>query len=116
MVKGVISMADQEITEIDQAEPFHELTEEMAGRLPLDASNTQQGLAKLVLTLIELIGQLLERQALSRMERGTLTDEEIEHIGETLYQLQEKIDELCAIFGLKRADLNIDLGPLGNIL
>jgi hypothetical protein len=81
-----------------------------------DANNVEQGLAKLVLSLVELLRQLLERQALRRMERGTLDDEEIERLGTTFMKLQERIRELQVAFGLEDDDLNIDLGPLGKLL
>ncbi|TVR73068.1 MAG: gas vesicle protein K, partial [Sphaerobacteraceae bacterium] len=81
-----------------------------------DENNVEQGLAKLVLSLVELLRQLLERQALRRMERGTLDDEEIERLGTTFMKLQERIHELQTAFGLEDEDLNIDLGPLGKLL
>jgi hypothetical protein len=81
-----------------------------------DEGNVEQGLAKLVLSLIELLRQLLEKQALRRMESGTLTDDEIERLGVTFMKLQQRITELKESFGLEDEDLNIDLGPLGNLL
>jgi hypothetical protein len=78
--------------------------------------NIEQGLAKLVLSLIELLRQLLERQAIRRMEGGSLTDAQVESMGEALMKLEAKIHELAAHFGLSPADLNLDLGPLGNLL
>jgi CRISPR/Cas system-associated endonuclease Cas1 len=76
----------------------------------------EQGLAKLVLTLIELIRQLLERQALRRIEAGSLTDDEIERLGETFLKLDHKMQELKEIFGLENEDLNLNLGPLGDLM
>ncbi len=81
----------------------------------MDRENTEQGLAKLVLGLIELIRRLLERQVLHRMDAGTLTDEEIERVGATLMLLERKIREMADVFGLDPDELNIDLGPLGNL-
>jgi hypothetical protein len=81
-----------------------------------DENNVEQGLAKLVLTLVELLRQLLEKQALRRMESGTLDDQEIERLGITFMKLKQRIEELQAAFGLEDEDLNIDLGPLGNLL
>jgi hypothetical protein len=69
-----------------------------------------------VLTLIELLRQLLERQAVRRMDGGSLSDEEIERMGVALMRLDEKMTELAAQFGLRRDELNIDLGPLGKLL
>jgi hypothetical protein len=76
--------------------------------------NTEQGLAKLVLSLIELLRRLLERQAIRRMESGSLSEEEIDRLGTTLMKLEKKIVELCELFGIE--DLNINLGPLGKLL
>jgi gas vesicle protein GvpK len=85
-------------------------------RIDCTPENVEQGLAKLVLSLIELLRQLLERQAIRRMEGGSLTDDQIEGMGEALMKLEAKIHELAAHFGLTPADLNLDLGPLGNLL
>lgn len=85
-------------------------------RINADPENVEQGLAKLVLTLIELIRKLMEKQAIRKLEKGNLTDEEIEKMGETFIKLEEKMEELKAIFGLKDEDLNLDLGPLGNLM
>jgi hypothetical protein len=84
-------------------------------RIELSPDNIEQGLAKLVLTLIDFLRQLLERQAIRRMEGGTLKDEEIEQMGEALMKLEAKIHQLSEEFGLSPADLNIDLGPLGRL-
>ena len=84
-------------------------------RVELSPDNIEQGLAKLVLTLIDFLRQLLERQAIRRMEGGTLSDEEIEQMGEALMKLEAKIREMAEQFGLSPADLNIDLGPLGRL-
>ena len=84
-------------------------------RIELSPDNIEQGLAKLVLTLIDFLRQLLERQAIRRMEGGTLSDQEIEQMGEALMKLEGKIRELAEQFGLSPADLNIDLGPLGRL-
>lgn len=81
-----------------------------------DPEGVERGLAKLVLTLIELLRQLLERQALKRVEGGSLTDEEIERLGDTFQKLQARMEELKLTFGLEDEDLNLNLGPLGNLL
>ena len=73
-------------------------------------------MATLVLTLIELLRQLMERQAIRRVDRGDLSDEKVEEIGTTLMLLEEKMTELREHFGLEPEDLNIDLGPLGPLL
>jgi Gas vesicle protein K len=85
-------------------------------RIDCTPENVEQGLAKLVLSLIELLRQLLERQAIRRMEGGSLTEEQIENMGEALMKLEAKVHELAVHFGLTPADLNLDLGPLGNLL
>src|SRR5579884_1203993 len=94
--------------------------ERLQGVLPrradVDPDGVEQGLAKLVLTLIEFLRQLLERQAVRRMEGGSLTDEEIERVGLALLRLEEKIGEMAELFGLDRRDLNVGLGPLGKLL
>lgn len=85
-------------------------------RLPLDSNQVEKGLAKLVLTIIELLRQLMERQAMRRVESDSLTDEQIEELGLTLMRLEEKMEELKVVFGLEKEDLNIELGPLGKLL
>jgi len=85
-------------------------------RLDCTPENIDQGLAKLVLSLIELLRQLLERQAIRRVEGGSLSDEQIESMGSSLMKLEGKIREMAEQFGLTLADLNLDLGPLGNLL
>jgi Gas vesicle protein K len=81
-----------------------------------DREDVARGLAQLVLTLIELLRQLMERQAIRRIEGGGLTDEEIERLGQALMALDERMQELKDEFGLRDEDLNLNLGPLGNLL
>jgi Gas vesicle protein K len=85
-------------------------------RVNADPEQVERGLAQLVLTLVELLRQLMERQALRRMEQGTLTDEQIERLGETFMKLDRRMRELTEHFGLDQADLNLNLGPLGDLL
>lgn len=85
-------------------------------RINCTPENVEQGLARLVLSLIELIRQLLERQAIRRMEGGSLSEEQVEQMGEALMKLEAKIHELAANFNLTPGDLNLDLGPLGHLL
>ena len=85
-------------------------------RVETDPEKVEKGLAQLVLTLIELLRQLMERQAMRRMDAGGLSEEQIERMGQTLMALEERMDELKEVFGLEDQDLNIDLGPLGNLL
>jgi hypothetical protein len=113
-------MIGQARVEADSPEVFVEELERLQERLPqrieADPQNVEKGLAKLVLTLIELIRQLLEKQAIRRMEAGSLSDDQIENMGLTLMKLENKMKELQAVFGLKDEDLNINLGPLGDLL
>jgi len=85
-------------------------------RVNADPEQVERGLAQLVLTLVELLRQLMERQALRRMEMDTLTDEEVERMGETFMKLEQRMNELTEEFGLEQRDLNLNLGPLGNLL
>lgn len=112
-------MSDERI-DADDPELFAAELAEIAPALPsrIEASpeDVEAGLAKLVLTLVEFLRQVLEHQAVRRMEGGTLTDEEIERLGLTLMRLQERLTELKEVFGLADEDLNIDLGPLGKLI
>ena len=85
-------------------------------RTEADKDDVARGLAQLVLTLIELLRQLMERQAIRRVESGGLSDEQIDRLGEALMALEERMNELKAEFGLEDDDLNLNLGPLGNLL
>jgi gas vesicle protein GvpK len=85
-------------------------------RLNLDANNTKNGLGQLVLTLVKLLHELLERQAIRRIEAGSLTDQQVERLGLTLMRQAQEIERLRKEFGLEEEDLNLDLGPLGKLL
>jgi hypothetical protein len=85
-------------------------------RIDADPESVQRGLVQLVLTLVELLRQLMEKQAIRRVEVGDLSDEQIERLGRTLMLLEERMAELRDHFGLTQEDLNIDLGPLGRLL
>jgi len=85
-------------------------------RIAVDPETVGRDLTSLVLTVVELIRQLMERQALRRIDEGDLTDDQIEAIGATLMALEERMQELRDHFGLAVEDLNIDLGPLGSLL
>ena len=103
----------------EDALAFAKETRKSKGSLPdklnLDPEKVEQGLAKLVLSLVELIRQLLEKQAMRRIEHGSVTDEEIERMGETFMKLEEKLIELRKAFNLDEEDLNISLGPIQDI-
>ena len=81
-----------------------------------DPEDVQKSVARLVLTLVEFIRQLLERQAIRRMEAGTLETEEIENLGIALMKLEETLQDIARRFGLDPDDLNLDLGPLGRLI
>ena len=85
-------------------------------RIDVDPKGVEQGLAKLVLTLVEFLRQLLERQAIRRMDGGTLTDDEIERVGLALMLLEGKVREIAQAFGVDPEDLNLGLGPIGKLL
>ena len=76
----------------------------------------EQGIAKLILTLVELIRKLLEKEAFRRVKRGTLSSVEIQKLGLSLKAVKKKIEEVQAIFGIENEELNLDLGPLGNLM
>ena len=87
-------------------------------RIDCDSESLEKGLAKLVLGLIELLRKVLERQAIRRMEGGTLADAQVEEMGQALMKLEQKISELCEQFGLRPEDLNLGIavGDLGGQL
>ncbi|MCA1695380.1 MAG: gas vesicle protein K [Actinobacteria bacterium] len=85
-------------------------------RVNATPGSLEKGLAQLVLTIIELLRQLMERQAVRRIAGGTLSDEEVERLGETFMSLAGRMDELKQVFGLTDEDLNLNLGPLGDLL
>ena len=97
-------------------EELRRVTDTLPQRINVDAQSVEQGLAKLVLTLIEFIRRLLEKQAVRRMEGGGLSPEQIEELGLALMKLEEKMGELKAQFGLEDEDLNLDLGPVGRLI
>ncbi|MET9294608.1 gas vesicle protein K [Streptomyces sp. NPDC003077] len=88
----------------------------MTHRIELDQDTVERDLVRLVLTVVELLHQLMERQALRRVEQGDLSEEQEERIGLTLMLLERRMDELCARYGLDPSELNLDLGPLGPLL
>jgi hypothetical protein len=111
--------ADPEI-ETSHPEEFVEqlrcVADTLPSRINVDAQSVEQGLAKLVLTLIEFIRRLLEKQAVRRMEGGDLSPEQIEELGLALMRLEAKLQELKTQFGLEAEDLNLDLGPIGRLI
>jgi hypothetical protein len=88
----------------------------LSRRIDADPEHVERGLAGLVLTVVDLLRELMERQALRRMESGALSDEEVERLGRAFMALNERMEELKEEFGLTDEDLNLDLGPLGNLI
>ena len=89
---------------------------ELPARLALDPDAVGRDLGRLVLTIVELVRQLMERQAIRRMEQKTLTRREVEAVGDALMKLEETVREIGNKFGLTAEDLNLDLGPLGKLM
>ncbi|GEM_PF-118120 len=100
----------------EHSEEISKLTTNEESRLRLTPDNADSGLAKLVLTLVDLIRRLVEKQAMRRVDGGSLTDEEIERLGETLMKLELKMEELKEHFHFTDSDLNLNLGPLGDLM
>lgn len=112
MVKPEIETAHAD----EFVEELRHATEALPSRINVDTESVEQGLAKLVLTLIEFIRRLLEKQAVRRMEGGDLSPAQVEELGLALMKLEAKMQELKAQFGLADEDLNLDLGPIGRLL
>lgn len=85
-------------------------------RVNAERESLEKGLAQLVLTLIELLRELMERQAIRRIDGGSLSPEKVEQLGETFMLLEQRMEELKDAFGLEDEDLNLDLGPLGKLI
>jgi len=100
----------------EHSEELSKLTASDESRLKLTPDNADSGLAKLVLTLVDLIRRLVEKQAMRRVDGGSLTDDEIERLGETLMKLEMKMEELKKHFHFTDDDLNLNLGPLGDLM
>jgi hypothetical protein len=109
------------VSEVDEIDELRrELERATAGRSPLrwnaDPEDVQRSVAQLVLTLVEFVRRLLERQAIRRLDAGTLTDQQTEDIGRALMQLEATIRDIAATFGLEMDELNLDLGPVGTLM
>ncbi|MBK1662701.1 gas vesicle protein K [Paracraurococcus ruber] len=85
-------------------------------RIALDPARVEQDLARLAMTIVELVRRLLEAQAIRRFEAGSITAEEAERLGLGLLRTREAVGTLCERLGLRREELNLDLGPLGPLL
>ena len=108
----------------DELQDLQALADELKARLEgrsglsrwnADPEDVRRSVMQLVLTLVDFIRQVMERQALRRMDEGTLTDDEIERIGLALMRLEETVHDLARQAGLEPKDLNLDLGPLGKL-
>ena len=119
--KVVAAAGGVTVTEVAELEQLRrELERATAGRSPLrwnaDPDDVQRSVAHLVLTLVEFIRRLLERQAIRRMEGGTLSDQQTEDVGRALMQLEVTVRDIAAKFGIHPDDLNMELGPLGRLM
>jgi hypothetical protein len=114
------SRRDKLLTTPPDLDPFagdvHRLEDAVTRRIDADPENVERGLAQLVLTIVELLRQVMERQALRRVEAGGLDDETVERLGRTLMALEERMEDLKQTFDLDSEDLNLNLGPLGQLL
>jgi hypothetical protein len=109
------------VTEVARLDDLRKELERAAGgtsplRWNANPDEVQRSVAQLVLTLVEFIRQLLERQAIRRMEAGTLNDEQTEDVGRALMQLEAAVRDIARRFGIPPEDLNLDLGPLGKLM
>jgi hypothetical protein len=108
-ISGDLTLLDEFANEISKAESV------LPRHLNADPEKLEQGLAKLVLAIVDLLRRLMEKQAIRRIEGGSLTDEEIERLGLAFMRMEEKLEEIKAAFGLENEDLNLNLGPLGDL-
>ena len=113
-------MKDKLLAGPDDLSPFAEqtprLSDALTRRIQADPDSLERGLAQLVLTIVELLRQLMERQALRRVDGGSLSEDQVERLGRTFMELDRRMEELREQFGLTAEDLNLDLGPLGRLL
>ena len=115
--RKTVDVAAVEVRELESMRAeLERLARKTTPRWNADPDDVRRAVAKLVLTLVEFIRQLLERQAIRRMEKGTLTEEQTEAVGLALMRLEETVRELAAQFDLTPEDLNLDLGAVGKLL
>jgi hypothetical protein len=114
-VKKTQSSSQPDAATTDQVRDLIALANALPERINADPDKVEQGLARLVLTVIELLRRVLEHQAVRRMDGGSLSDEQIERLGLALLRLNDRMDELKETFGLTDEDLSVDLGPLGEL-
>jgi hypothetical protein len=106
----------REVAELDSLRRELERTALRPYRWNADPDDVQRSLAQLVLTLVEFLRRLMERQAVRRFGNGTISDQEAEEVGRALMKLEETIRDMAATFGIDPDDLNLDLGPVGTLL
>ena len=107
------------VTEVAELDQLRRELERVSGsplRWNADPDDVQRSVAHLVLTLVEFVRKLLERQAIRRMEAGTLSDDQTEDVGRALMKLEETLRDIAAKFGIDPDDLNLDLGPVGTLM
>jgi hypothetical protein len=119
-LSGDLSSVDdfaRELSELTEAaQSNNDAAGFLRGRINANPATVEKDLAKLVLALVDLVRQLVERQAVRRVNAGSLTEDEVERMGETFLQLDRKMAELKTAFGLEGEDLNLSLGPIRNLL
>jgi hypothetical protein len=115
-----MSRQDQIRLEIEEIDALRaEIERQAAAAAPrwnADPEEVQKSVARLVLALVEFLRKLMEKQAIRRMEAGTLTDDEVENVGLALMKLEETLHDIAGRFGLAPDELNLDLGPLGRLI
>ena len=107
------------MSEVDELEELRRELERVSStplRWNANPDDVQRSVAHLVLTLVEFIRKLLERQAIRRMDEGTLTDQQTEDVGRALMKLEETVRDIAAKFGIDPDELNLDLGPVGKLI
>ena len=109
------------VTEVAELDDLRKQLQQAAGggsplRWNADPDEVRRSVAQLVLTLVEFVRRLLERQSIRRMEAGTLSDRQVEDVGRALMQLEETVRDIAATFGIPPEDLNLELGPLGKLM
>lgn len=115
-----MSQSDAVRLEIEELDALRaEIERQVAAAAPrwnADPEDVQKSVARLILALVEFLRKLMEKQAIRRMEAGTLTEEEIENVGLALMRLEETLHDIAGRFGLSPDELNLDLGPLGKLI
>lgn len=119
-LSGDLSALDDFTRELDgrtnAGQPAREALGILPRRINADQANVEKDLAKLVLSLVDLVRQLMERQAVRRVNAGSLSEDEVERMGETFLKLDQRMTELRTAFGLEREDLDLSLGPMRDLL